>query len=114
MVPKEGQGLCVRTPSSGAHHVCPTAQDDLDEAKPETGPGFSKESFWGLYRDYRRSSLQVYRDTSGRPATNYGLLERMVACSFGMLGFAGSRARYDLSHGQHYLERGLQKGGRRT
>ena len=45
IVPKEGQGLCVRTPSSGAHFVCPTAQDDLDEARPE-GTEWARTRTW--------------------------------------------------------------------
>lgn len=45
VVPKEGQGLCVRTPSSGAHYVCPTAQDDLDEARPE-GTEWARTRTW--------------------------------------------------------------------
>ncbi|CAK9036891.1 unnamed protein product [Durusdinium trenchii] len=43
--PKEGHGLCVRTPSSGAHFVCPTAQDDLDEANPE-GTEWARTRTW--------------------------------------------------------------------
>ena len=43
--PLEGRGLCVKTPSSGAHHVCPTAQDDLDEAKPE-GTEWARTKSW--------------------------------------------------------------------
>lgn len=45
VAPLEGHGLCVRTPSSGAHHVCPTAQDDLDEAKPE-GTEWARTRSW--------------------------------------------------------------------
>ncbi|CAE7884574.1 unnamed protein product [Symbiodinium sp. KB8] len=45
VVPKEGQGLCMRTPSSGAHYVCPTAQDDLDEARPE-GTEWARTRTW--------------------------------------------------------------------
>ncbi|CAJ1377717.1 unnamed protein product [Effrenium voratum] len=45
VAPIEGEGLCVRTPSSGAHHVCPTAQDDLDEANPE-GTEWSRTRTW--------------------------------------------------------------------
>eukprot|EP00439_Symbiodinium_sp_Y106_P085320 s171_g28.t1 len=45
VVPKEGKGLCVRTPSSGAHYVCPTAQDDLDEARPE-GTEWARTRTW--------------------------------------------------------------------
>ena len=45
VVPKEGKGLCVRTPSSGSHYVCPTAQDDLDEATPE-GTEWARTRTW--------------------------------------------------------------------
>eukprot|EP00438_Fugacium_kawagutii_P006314 Skav234967 [mRNA] locus=scaffold943:519502:520950:+ [translate_table: standard] len=45
VTPLEGHGLCVRTPSSGAHHVCPTAQDDLDEARPE-GTEWARTRSW--------------------------------------------------------------------
>lgn len=58
VAPIEGEGLCVRTPSSGAHHVCPTAQDDLDEANPE-GTEWSRTRTW----DFCAGSSVLHRST---------------------------------------------------